>query len=110
MGACWPLPAATTRRGCGGWFVAARDRLVRRLGAAGDTPAAPRLAVLRWPTVSVGAANQLAGAAPNALELQATATVAAEPASRPDRRVDRPVGSHDREAAPAGLRPGFGPK
>jgi hypothetical protein len=42
-------------------FVAARDRLVR-LRAAGDRPAAGRVAALRQPTGSVGAANHLATA------------------------------------------------
>jgi hypothetical protein len=40
-------------------FLAARDRLVRWLRAAGDRQTAARVAAVRRPTVSVWAANRL---------------------------------------------------
>jgi hypothetical protein len=49
-------------------FVATRDQLARRLRAAGDRATARQVAALRRPPVSAWAANQLAHAAPNALE------------------------------------------
>jgi hypothetical protein len=49
-------------------FVATRDQLARRLRAAGDRAAARQVAALRRPPVSAWAANQLAHAAPHALE------------------------------------------
>jgi hypothetical protein len=49
-------------------FVATRDQLARRLRAAGDRATARQVAALRRPPVSAWAANQLARAAPHALE------------------------------------------
>ena len=49
-------------------FVATRDQLARRLRAAGDRVTARQVAALRRPPVSAWVANQLAHAAPNALE------------------------------------------
>jgi hypothetical protein len=49
-------------------FVATRDQLARRLRAAGDRATAREVAALRRPPVSAWAANQLAHAAPHALE------------------------------------------
>jgi hypothetical protein len=49
-------------------FVATRDQLARRLRAAGDRATARQVAALRRPPVSAWAANQLAHAAPHALE------------------------------------------
>jgi hypothetical protein len=49
-------------------FVATRDQLARRLRAAGDRATAREIAALRRPPVSAWAANQLAHAAPHALE------------------------------------------
>ena len=49
-------------------FVPTRDQLARRLRAAGDRDSARQVAALRRPPVSAWAANQLAHAAPHALE------------------------------------------
>jgi hypothetical protein len=49
-------------------FVATRDQLARRLRAAGDRATARQVADLRRPPVSAWVANQLAHAAPHALQ------------------------------------------
>jgi hypothetical protein len=84
-------------------FVATRDQLARRLRAAGDRDTARQVAGLRRPPVSAWAANQLAHAAPHALEELLEAGAALRQAQQ-DALAGQPGAARQLRTAAAHLR------